>query len=120
MKKVQVTSRFAGHPREHLAAALPDDQQDNPQDGLPVERDSGEGPADDPVLDTDEEDEQLGDDQPLHPVAEGGVAPPFGGELEPHGEDHAGETENGDNGADEGDGVAETEDPGVGVPTVYK
>ena len=62
----------------------------------------------------------MGDDQPLHAVAEGAIASPLGGELEPHGEDHAEETEDGDDGPDEGDGVAETEDPGVGVPTVYK
>ena len=103
-----------------MSADLPHERHGEPEDGLVLERDGEEGPADDPVLDADEEDEQLGDDEPLHAVAEGGVSAPHGGELEPHGEDHAEETENGDDGPDEGDGVAETEDPGVGVPTVYK
>ena len=83
-------------------------------------RDGEEGPGDEPVLHAHEQDEQLGHDQPFHPLLEVAVPPPVGGKLEPHGEDHAEETEDGDDGPDEGDGVAETEDPGVGVPAVYK
>ena len=67
---------------------LPGEDENEGKDALVLKRHHIEYPGEDPVLQTHHQDEHLRQQQELHLLAECGVCPPGGRELEPDGANH--------------------------------